>query len=64
MCEDFSEVMRLVEQVFDCGERNVASFLAGRLGKVCDPTVKGPNRSQSFNIVHYESDVCLACPYF
>ena len=32
----FSEVMRLVEQVFACEERDVASFLACHLKKVCD----------------------------
>ena len=32
----FSEVMRLVEQVFACEERNVARFLTCQLRKVCD----------------------------
>lgn len=32
----FSEVMCLVEQVFACEVRNVASFLACNLKKVCD----------------------------
>jgi len=32
----FSEVMRLVEQVFACEERNVARFLTENLRKVCD----------------------------
>ncbi len=36
MCGGSSEVMRLVEQVFACEERNLANFLTGHLRKVRD----------------------------
>ena len=36
MCEGFSEVMHLVEQIFAYEEGNVASFLAVHIRKVCD----------------------------